>query len=89
MKVVVTVVGQDRVGIIAKVSDILAKHSVNILNINQNIVNGFFNMAMIADMENSSINLKDLQKSLDALGKELGLDIKAHHEDIFQTMHRI
>lgn len=89
MKLVVTVVGQDRVGIIAKVSDILATHSVNILNINQNIVDGFFNMVLIADMTNSSINLKDLQNSLDAKGREMGLDIKAQHEDIFRIMHRI
>ena len=89
MKVVVTVVGQDRVGIIAQVSDILAKHNVNILNINQNIVDGFFNMVMIADMGNSSMNLIDLQKSLAAKGEGMGLDIKAQHEDIFRIMHRI
>lgn len=89
MKVVVTVVGQDRVGIIAQVSDILAKHSVNILNINQNIVDGFFNMVMIADMTTSSINLKDLQKSLADKGQDMGLDIKVQHQDIFRIMHRI
>ncbi|CUH96863.1 hypothetical protein P22_2975 [Propionispora sp. 2/2-37] len=89
MKVVVTIVGEDRVGIIAMVSDILARNKVNILNINQNIVNGFFNMVMIADMSDSSIKLKDLQCTLKEKGEEINLDIKVQHEDIFRIMHRV
>lgn len=89
MKVVVTVVGRDQVGIIAKVSTILADHQVNIVDVNQNIVDGFFNMALIADMRLSTINLKELQTLLQALGQTMGLQIKAQHEDIFRSMHQI
>ncbi|GBG57084.1 UPF0237 protein [Sporomusaceae bacterium FL31] len=89
MKIVITIVGQDRVGIIAMVSNILAEKNVNILNINQNIVDGFFNMVMIADMTSGKISLKDLQQLLREKGEEINLDIKVQHEDIFQIMHRI
>lgn len=89
MKIVVSVVGQDRVGIIAMVSRILAENSVNILNINQNILDGFFNMVMIADMSNAGISLKELQSVLRSKGEEISLDIKVQHEDIFNSMHRI
>lgn len=89
MKIVVTIVGQDRVGIIAMISNILAENNINVLNINQNIVDGFFNMVMIADMSGGKISLKDLQQLLSGKGAEIGLDIKVQHEDIFQIMHRI
>ena len=90
MKVVVTTVGKDRVGIIAKESQILAENGVNILNINQNITGGFFNMVMIAELpDNSGITLADLQAKLKELGKEMGLEIKAQHQDIFNIMHDV
>lgn len=89
MKIVVTVVGEDRVGIIAMVSNVLADNRVNILNINQNILDGFFNMIMIADMAAAQIPLKDLQTILREKGEAIGLDIKVQHEDIFKVMHRI
>lgn len=89
MKVVLTIVGQDRVGIIAMVSAILAENDINILNINQNIVDGFFNMVLIADMSVSKIQLKELQQLLKQKGAAIGLDIKVQHEDIFQIMHQI
>ncbi len=89
MKLVVTIVGKDRVGIIAMVSNLLAENNVNILNINQNIMDGFFNMVMIAEMSESKIQLADLQKILKAKGEEMNLDIKAQHQDIFNVMHRI
>ena len=89
MRLVVTVVGQDRVGIIAAVSAILAEHRVNIVNINQNIVEGFFNMVLIGDMARARVPLKDLQQLLERTGRELNLQIKVQHEDIFSTMHRI
>lgn len=89
MKAVITIVGQDRVGIVAMVSEVLAANSVNILNINQNILEGFFNMVMIVDMVSSKVSLKDLQQVLKGKGHELGLDIKVQHEDIFHIMHRI
>ncbi|MDR3564442.1 MAG: ACT domain-containing protein [Negativicutes bacterium] len=89
MRVVITIIGQDRVGIVAMVSTTLAEHNVNILDINQNIINGFFNMVMIADMTSSGISLKDLQQLLREKGEALGLEIKVQHEDIFKIMHRI
>lgn len=89
MKLVVTVVGQDRVGIIALVSNILADNNVNILSINQNIIDGFFNMAMIAEMADDSIKLGELQKILKAKGEEINLEIKTQHMDIFNAMHEI
>ncbi|RHM53844.1 ACT domain-containing protein [Mitsuokella sp. AF33-22] len=89
MKLVVTVVGKDRVGIIAMVSQILAENNVNILNINQNIMDGFFNMVMIAEISESKIKLADLQKTLKEKGQEINVEIKAQHEDIFNVMHRI
>jgi len=89
MKIVVTIVGEDRVGIIAMVSNILADNKINILNINQNILDGFFNMVMIADMTDSKISLKELQQLLRQKGEEIRLDIKVQHEDIFRIMHRI
>ncbi len=89
MRVVITVVGHDKVGIIAKVSTALAENSVNILNINQNILDGYFNMVMIADMSGATVPLKELQKILAAKGKEIGLEIKAQHEDIFMLMHKV
>ncbi len=89
MKVVITIIGQDRVGIVAMASTTLAAQNVNILDINQNIVNGFFNMVMIADMSGAAISLKELQQLLREKGQEMGLEIKVQHEDIFKAMHRI
>jgi ACT domain-containing protein len=89
MKIVVTIVGQDRVGIVAKVSTALADVNVNVLDINQNIMHGFFNMVMIADMGAATLSLKDLQQKLSDVGKSIGVDIKIQSEDIFNIMHRI
>lgn len=89
MKIVITIVGKDCVGIIAMVSNILAKNNVNILNINQNILDGFFNMVMIAEMSESKVKLKDLQQILRDKGDEINLEIKAQHQDIFNIMHKI
>lgn len=89
MKTVITIVGHDRVGIIAMVSSILAENNVNILNINQNILEGFFNMVMLVDMRQSIINLKDLGNLLGDKGAAMGLDIKVQHGDIFRSMHRV
>lgn len=89
MRIVVTIFGKDRVGIIALVSQKLAENSINILNINQNILEGYFNMVMMADISKSTISLKDLQKLLREEGEKIGVDIKVQHEDIFEAMHRI
>ena len=89
MKLVVTVVGKDRVGIIAAVTKILADNNVNILSINQNIMDGFFNMILLAEASESTIKLVDLQKVLKSQGEEIGVEIKTQHQDIFDAMHKI
>ena len=89
MKLVVTVVGKDRVGIIAMVSQILAENNVNILSINQNILDGYFNMILIAEISSSKIKLVDLQQKLKESGQEINVDIMAQHADIFNVMHNI
>ena len=89
MRIVLTIVGKDRVGIIAKVSNLLAKHGVNILNINQNILEGFFNMVLIADMAAADVSLKELKEMATEIGNEIGVDIRVQHEEIFTAMHRI
>ena len=89
MRIVVTVVGKDKVGIIAKVTNILANNQVNVLNINQDLMDGFFNMVLIADMTDSKMSIKTLKEHLDRLSKEIGLEIRVQSEDIFTAMHQI
>ena len=87
MKIVVTVVGKDRVGIIATVSNLLAENKVNILSINQNIMDGFFNMVMLAETTDDTVKLGELAPQLKKKGEEIGVEIKAQHQDIFNVMH--
>ena len=89
MKLVVTVVGKDRVGIIAAVTKILADNEVNILSINQNILNGFFNMILFAEADENKIRLIDLQKAMKVQGEKIGVEIKTQHQDIFDVMHKV
>ncbi len=88
-RTIITVVGQDTVGIIAKVCTYLAENNVNILDISQTIVQGFFNMMMITDTNHAAKDLGEMTKDLDRLGKEIGVTIRCQHEDIFNKMHRI
>lgn len=89
MNVVVTVVGVDQTGIIAVVSQIMAEHKINILTINQVILDGIFNMAMIVDMKDSDIDLEALQTLLKERGEALGVEIRAQNRAIFDAMHRV
>lgn len=89
VKVVITVVGVDRTGIIAAVSQIMAENKINILTINQVILDGIFNMAMIVDMDNSDITLDTLQDLLKQKGDALGVEIRAQNQAIFDAMHRV
>ena len=89
MRVVLTVIGQDKVGIIAGVSNTLAECNINIININQNIMQGFFNMVLIADMSNANVSLQEAKDKVHALGENLGVDIRMQSEDIFKAMHRV
>lgn len=88
-KVVITVVGKDSVGIIAKVCTLLSETGINILDISQTITGGFFNMMMIVDMTDSKISFSELQDKLDEIGKDIGVEIHAQKEEIFDMMHRI
>ncbi|WP_298051502.1 ACT domain-containing protein [Lachnoanaerobaculum sp.] len=88
-KVIITVVGKDTVGIIAKVCTYLAENKINILDISQTIVSGYFNMMMITDMENASVDFEKIVEDLDALGDGIGVKIKAQKEEIFESMHRL
>ena len=87
MRIVVTIVGKDRV--IARASNVLAEHNINILNINQNIMDGFFNMVLIANMEKADLQLDKLKDVFTALGNEIGVEIRVQSEEIFTAMHRI
>ena len=89
MKLVVTTVGKDRVGIIAMVSNILAENNINILSVNQNIMDGFFNMIMMAETVGANVKLPEMQKLLREKGQELDLDIKVQNQEIFNIMHNI
>ncbi len=89
MRVVLTVIGQDKVGIIAGVSNTLAECNINIININQNIMQGFFNMVLIADMSEASVSLQEAKDKVHALGEKIGVDIRMQSEDIFKAMHRV
>ena len=88
-KAIITVVGKDTVGIIAKVCTYLADSKVNVLDISQTIVDGYFNMMMIADMKNATKPFSEISDQLDALGEQIGVTIKCQKEEIFEKMHRI
>lgn len=89
MKCIITVVGNDKVGIIAKVCTYLSEANINILDISQTIVDGYFNMLMIVDITNVSKSMELVDDGIKELGKELGVIISMQHEDIFRSMHRI
>lgn len=88
-KTVITVVGKDTVGIIAKVCTYLANNRINILDISQTIVDGFFNMMMIVDMNESAKPFGDISNELAQIGEEIGVIIRCQREEIFEKMHRI
>ncbi len=89
MKAIVTVVGKDRVGIIAGVCTALAEFNVNVLDISQTVMQGYFTMMMATEVSQCNVPLADLVTKMDAIGKEMGLSIRVQREDIFEAMHRI
>ena len=88
-KAIITVVGKDRVGIIAGVCTYLAENQINILDITQTIVKGFFNMMMVVDVENITKSFGEVAQELEQVGEEIGVSVKIQREDIFLKMHRI
>ena len=89
MRAVVTVTGKDKKGIIAKVSAFLSEKGVNIEDISQTILDGFFNMIMLVDISECNISLQELVDECARVGKEIGLEVRCQHEDIFKFMHQV
>ena len=89
MKAVISVIGKDAVGILAKVSAACAERNANIVDVTQSVLQGMFVMVMLADITDMSCEFGILADELKALGEEMGLDIRVMHEDIFNSMHRI
>jgi ACT domain-containing protein len=88
-RTIITVVGKDTVGIIAKVCTYMADHQINILDISQTIIQGFFNMMMIVDTSKMTIDYVTMTEEITRLGEDTGVQIKCQREDIFDKMHRI
>ena len=88
-RIIVTVIGQDRTGIIAETSRVLADAGVNIVDISQTLLGEFFVMIMMADMTKATLSLDQLKSRLAAKATELGMRIDAQHEDVFKFMHRV
>lgn len=88
-RVIISVIGKDRVGIIAEVTSVMREANVNVLDISQTIMQGFFAMILIGDLNASKLDMANLKERLAAKGEELGVRIDAQHEDVFLYMHRI
>jgi ACT domain-containing protein len=88
-KAIITVIGEDKVGIIAKVSNVLADCSVNILDINQTIMQDFFTMTMLVDLASMTLEFDELMENIESLAEKIGMTIKVHREEVFRCMHRI
>ncbi len=88
-KAIITVVGQDTVGIIARVCTYLSNNKVNVLDISQTIIDGFFNMMMIVDVTDVAEDFGTMVGDLEALGEEIGVRIRCQKEEIFTKMHRV
>ena len=89
MKAIVTVVGKDRVGIIANVCTALANYNVNVLDISQTVMQGYFTMMMATEVSMCNVPLGELVTEMEKVGKEMGLSIRVQREDIFEAMHRV
>lgn len=89
MKAILTVIGLDKVGIIAAISRLLAEHGVNIEDVNQTIMADNFTMMMLVDVTEASVSFKQVKKELVELGQELNLSIRLQREDIFNCMHQV
>ena len=89
MKAIVTVVGKDRVGIIADVCVELASYNINVLDISQTVMQGYFTMMMAVDVSGCDLPLAELAKRMEEKGKSMSLSIRLQREDIFEAMHRV
>lgn len=89
MKAIITVVGKDKTGIIAKVSNLLYEHNVNIVDISQTIMGDMFVMTAMADTKGCDISFDSLKDALEEVGQSIGVQVSIQHEDLFNSMHRI
>ncbi|MBV1758963.1 MAG: ACT domain-containing protein [Dethiosulfatibacter sp.] len=89
MKAVLTIIGEDKVGIIARVSGVLAQCLVNILDLNQTVMREYFTMIMLVDLKKMEISIEELQQKLSVVEEEMQLSIRVQREDIFKRMHEI
>lgn len=89
MRAIVSVVGKDRMGIIAKVSGFLFSIDINVVDLSQSVMSDYFHMIMLVDMTQCAKKFEEISAALDNLGKEIGMSIKIQHEDIFNAMHKI
>lgn len=89
MNAILTVVGKDKVGIIAAVSAVLTKLNINILDINQTVMKEYFTMIMLVDIEKANVPFDEIKQTLSTLSEEIGLEIRIQRDEIFKSMHRI
>lgn len=89
MKAVITVIGQDRVGIIHEITGVLSKNNINVLNITQSILDDYFTMIMLTDVSKAIKSFDSVRLELNELAKNINMDIRIQHEDIFNSMHKI
>lgn len=89
MKAIITVVGKDKTGIIARVSSLLYEHNVNIVDISQTIMGEIFVMTAMVDTKNCDVTFDELKTALEETGRSIGVQASIQHEDLFNSMHRI
>lgn len=89
MKAVITVIGEDKIGIIARVTSSLAEDGINIMDISQTILDKYFTMIMLTDISKMNVSFKKLNDKLNEVGSQIGVSIKVQHQDIFNAMHKI
>ena len=89
MKAIVTVLGKDKVGIIADVAIIMKNHGINICDISQTLMQDYFTMIMLVDLSGSSIEYSEIKRRLEEEGKKIGVEIRIQHQDLFDAMHKI
>lgn len=88
-RLIITVLGYDQIGIIASIANICAETNINILDISQTILQGFFTMVMVVDSNAANVDISEFRERIISKGKELNLQVSIQHEDIFKFMHRI
>ncbi len=89
MKAIVTVLGKDKVGIIADIAILMKECGINICDISQTVMQEYFTMIMLVDLSAANVDFVDLQRELKARGEQIGVDIRIQHQDLFDSMHKI